>query len=133
MALIEAFRVGTSLAKPAASGGGLFSVQIDSPSLTSYVRRLTKWEDQHAYVHCTGRFTGEAVKGMLQAPEDRTEPVAKLFERSRSFGGVFILRRFRTWCLLAKLRLAVSIMMACDFPRLHGLSRQNHQSIVDCA
>ncbi len=27
-----------------------------------------------------GRFTGEAVKGMLQTPEDRTEPVAKLFE-----------------------------------------------------
>ena len=27
-----------------------------------------------------GRFTRDAVKGMLQTPEDRTEPVAKLFE-----------------------------------------------------
>ena len=27
-----------------------------------------------------GRFTGEAVRGMLQTPEDRTQPVARLFE-----------------------------------------------------
>lgn len=27
-----------------------------------------------------GRFTGEAVRGMLQTPEDRTGPVARLFE-----------------------------------------------------
>ena len=27
-----------------------------------------------------GRFTGEAVRGMVQTPEDRTEPVARLFE-----------------------------------------------------
>lgn len=34
-----------------------------------------------------GRFTGEAVKGMLQTPEDRTEPVRKLFE---AFGGKLV-------------------------------------------
>ena len=27
-----------------------------------------------------GRFTRDSVRGMLQTPEDRTEPVAKLFE-----------------------------------------------------
>lgn len=27
-----------------------------------------------------GRFTREAMQGMLQTPEDRTEPVSKLFE-----------------------------------------------------
>lgn len=31
-----------------------------------------------------GRFTREAMRGMLQTPEDRTEPVSKLFE---SLGG----------------------------------------------
>ena len=30
----------------------------------------------------TGRFTPDAVKGMLAMPEDRAESVAKLFERS---------------------------------------------------
>jgi uncharacterized protein with GYD domain len=34
-----------------------------------------------------GRFTADAVKGMMQTPEDRTEPVTKLFQ---AFGGKLV-------------------------------------------
>ena len=34
-----------------------------------------------------GRFTTDAVEGMMQTPEDRTEPVTKLFQ---AFGGKLV-------------------------------------------
>lgn len=50
-----------------------------------------------------GKFTRDAVRGMLQTPEDRTQPVAKLFE---SLGGRLISWYMTTgeyhWLLIAE-------------------------------
>ena len=60
-----------------------------------------------------GRFTRDAVKGMLQTPEDRTESVARLFE---SLGGRLISWYMTTgdydWMVVAEAPDAQSSMAA---------------------